>query len=470
MRFMRFCPRGPRTIVGRTIMILLIGIVVSHLVSIAIYSDDRRTALLTAGGRHVSERMAAAYLSLDQTNVQERPAFIRSLWEPMFTISWTKHSTLGVVEKGGWRIHMVRAAIEDYLPDLKKDRIRISFHRRNDMRQHMDRMMSGESDHMHQGFSRFSRQWRDDSVLSVSLQLTDGSWFNVATPATRLRSPWLPRVFGPMVLTAIVILLLSVWAMRRSAKPIALFAQAAERLGRDVNAPPMPETGPREVVSASKAFNDMQRKLQSFIRDRTQMLAAISHDLRTPITRLRLRAELIDDAEQQKKMLADLDQMEQMIAATLAFARDETVDEASIRFDMAAMLQSLVDDITDTNGQASYTGPDKLDCVGRPGALQRVFQNLADNALKYGGRSDVTLQENNGALLITVEDDGPGIPQNERIRVFDPFYRVDPSRNRDTGGVGLGLAVARSVVRAHGGDISFKDGGERFGVVVRLSR
>ena len=200
------------------------------------------------------------------------------------------------------------------------------------------------------------------------------------------------------------------------------------------------------------------------------MLAAISHDLRTPITRLRLRAELIDDAEQQAKMLADLDQMEQMIAATLAFARDEAVDEASVRFDLAAMLQSLADDISDTNGQASYTGPDKLEWTGRPGALKRAFQNLADNAIKYGQRADISLSDSEGKLVITFEDDGPGIPENERVRVFDPFYRIDPSRNRDTGGVGLGLAVTRSVVRAHGGDISFQNAKERFGIIVELPK
>jgi signal transduction histidine kinase len=486
---MRFCPRGPRTIVGRTILVLLVGLIASHLISIAIYSDDRRTALLTAGGRQVSERIAAAYLSIDQSNAQERLAVVRSLWEPMFSLTWTEESVLEDDHRGGWRAHMVRSSIQDYLSGIDVSKIRISYSHLGEfrpgmtpgssvpsgdpviaMQEHMGRMMEEQPNFMHQRFSRFSRKWHGDSVISVSMQLTDGTWFNVATPGSRLRSPWWPKVFGPIVVTTVIILLLSFWAVRRSAKPIALFAQAAERLGRDVNAPPLPEDGPREVVRASQAFNDMQRKLQSFIKDRTHMLAAISHDLRTPITRLRLRAELIDDAEQQAKMLADLDQMEQMIAATLAFARDEAVDEASVRFDLAAMLQSLADDISDTNGQASYTGPDKLEWTGRPGALKRAFQNLADNAIKYGQRADISLSDSEGKLVITFEDDGPGIPENERVRVFDPFYRIDPSRNRDTGGVGLGLAVTRSVVRAHGGDISFQNAKERFGIIVELPK
>ncbi len=486
---MRFCPRGPRSIVGRTILVLLIGLIVSHLISIAIYSDDRRTALLTAGGRQVSERIAAAYLNIDQANLQERPAVVRSLWEPMFSLTWTENSVLARGHKGGQRAHMVRSAIQETLTGIDDSKIRIAYDRLGEFRpgmtpgtsrntddpvrrlqEHMGHEERGSSDHRYERFSRFSRKWHGDSVLSVSMQLADGTWFNVVTPGNRLRSAWRPRVFGPIIVTTVIVLLLTFWAVRRSAKPIALFAQAAERLGRDVNAPPIPEDGPKEVMRASQAFNDMQRRLQTFIKDRTQMLAAISHDLRTPITRLRLRAELIDDEEQQKKMLADLEQMEQMIAATLAFARDEAVDEASVRFDLAAMLQTLADDISDTNGHASYTGPDKMEWTGRSSALKRAFQNLADNAVKYGERADISLQEKDGKIIVTIEDDGPGIPENERVRVFDPFYRVDPSRNLDTGGVGLGLAVTRSVIRAHGGEVSFKTGKARFCLVVELPK
>jgi signal transduction histidine kinase len=169
-------------------------------------------------------------------------------------------------------------------------------------------------------------------------------------------------------------------------------------------------------------------------------------------------------------MLADLEQMEQMIAATLSFARDEATDEASVRFDLAAMLQSLADDISDTNGKASYDGPDKLEWTGRPGALKRAFQNLADNAIKYGKRVDIALLSVDEGFVVSFSDDGPGIAQDEQARVFEPFYRVDPSRNRDTGGVGLGLALARTVMRAHGGEISFNTVKGRFTVTVKLPR
>lgn len=481
-----FCDH--RTIVGRTVLVLLAGLIISHLISIAIYSDERRTALLTVGGRQVSERIAAAYLNLDRANPQQREESIQALWEPMFSITWTEQSVLDGGAQGGWRAHMVRTTIADFLTGIDSEKIRINYGQLGrfrpgmtpgtgmtpgnpviSMQEHMGRMMGEGAGHMRQRFDSFSRKWHGDSVLSVSMQLSDGSWFNVATPGTRLRSAWWSRVFGPIIVTTIIVLLLTFWAVRRSAKPLALFAQAAERLGRDVNAPPLPEDGPREVSSASRAFNEMQRRLQSFIKDRTLMLAAISHDLRTPITRLRLRAELIDDSEQQRKMLADLEQMEQMIAATLSFARDEATDEASVRFDLAAMLQSLADDISDTNGKASYDGPDKLEWTGRPGALKRAFQNLADNAIKYGKRADIALQSDEDGFVVSFSDDGPGIAEDEQARVFEPFYRVDPSRNRDTGGVGLGLALARTVMRAHGGEISFNNDG-RFTVSVKLPK
>ncbi|NQV46709.1 MAG: HAMP domain-containing protein [Rhodospirillaceae bacterium] len=278
-------------------------------------------------------------------------------------------------------------------------------------------------------------------------------------------------MFGSIVILTLLIIAISVWAVHRSTAPLALFAKASERLGRDVNAPPLPEDGPREVRRASRAFNEMQRRLRAYLDDRMQMLAAISHDLRTPITRMRLRAEFIADEEQQKKMLADLDQMEQMITATLAFARDEASAEPSILFDLAAMLESLIDDDCAAGANASYHGPETLIFTGRPIALKRAFQNLIDNAVKYGGRAAVTLAEDKGQgrLVISVADDGPGIPEAEQKNVFAPFYRVERSRSRDTGGVGLGLAVVRSVVGAHGGEVTFAavDGGG-FRVMVSL--
>jgi signal transduction histidine kinase len=306
-------------------------------------------------------------------------------------------------------------------------------------------------------------------VLTGSLELADGSWLNFGIPLPPIQPFWETRNFLLILATTLIALIVSVWAVRRASAPLSVFTSAADRLGLDMNAAPVTEKGPREVRQAAHAFNNMQRRLQRFVRDRTQMLAAISHDLRTPITRLKLRAELIEDGEQQKKMLADLDEMEGMIAATLAFARDEFAHEQRAVLDLAALLQTLCDEAADAGVDASYKGPARFAFSGRPTALKRAFANLIDNAVKYGGGAGAALTAAPGSVTVTVDDDGPGIPETEVERVFDPFYRIESSRSRETGGVGLGLSVVRSVVRGHGGDIILAnrpDGGLRATVVL----
>jgi signal transduction histidine kinase len=293
--------------------------------------------------------------------------------------------------------------------------------------------------------------------LAINVAQADGSWlaFIVSAETTSLR--WALHMAFWILLTGGFILLFAIWAARRVAKPLTRFAEAADRLGVDVNAPPLPETGAAELRKASRAFNRMQDRLRRFVEDRTLMLAAISHDLRTGLTRLKLRSEFIADPEQQSKALADLDEMEAMLDATLAFARDDAAKERRRRFDLSALLQSLADEQTDQGAGASYEGPEHLHFEGRPTALKRALANLVSNAVKYGGVAEIALREVDEGLRITVSDRGPGIPEAARERVFAPFHRLETSRSRETGGTGLGLAVARSIVRRHGGDIALAD-------------
>ena len=250
--------------------------------------------------------------------------------------------------------------------------------------------------------------------------------------------------------------------------PLGRFAQAAGRLGTDVNAPPMAEAGPSEIVQAARAFNQMQERIQRLVDDRTRMLAAIAHDLRTVLTRLRLRAELIDDAEQQRKAIADLDAMATMLDETLAFARDDGAGEARQDVDLAALVRSLCDDLADVGQPVHYLGPDRLRFACRPVALRRALANLIDNAVKYGREAEVGLQTERDTIRLTIEDRGPGISAAAREQVFQPFFRLEPSRSRATGGTGLGLAVARTIVHRHGGEIALDDrpGG---GLIVRVT-
>ncbi|MBV9248685.1 MAG: ATP-binding protein, partial [Acetobacteraceae bacterium] len=226
---------------------------------------------------------------------------------------------------------------------------------------------------------------------------------------------------------------------------------------------PLPEDGPLEIATAAAAFNTMATRIRRFVQDRTELLTAIGHDLRTPITRLKLRAEFMEDDEQRTKMLADLEELETMVSATLAFGRDAHTAEPVTTLDLAELLRTVLDEAGDARPESveklAYEGPPHLTLRARPLSLKRALANLVSNAVMYGGAARVHLMPPTSAgaagamVTITIEDDGPGIPLGELDRVFEPFHRGEPSRNRETGGVGLGLPIARNIVRAHGGDV-----------------
>jgi signal transduction histidine kinase len=334
-----------------------------------------------------------------------------------------------------------------------------------------DGRMSPEERHM-----RFLRRMQSDGPqlfptqgsFRVSVKFAENTWFNARVllnvgDSQSQRQPFL--FLGFMSLLVGVVALAGV---SRAFRPLATFTGAAERLGVDVNAAPLDESGPGEVRRAAKAFNQMQLRLQRFIQDRTQMLAAISHDLRTPITRLRLRAEFIDDDVQRDKMLNDLDEMETMIAATLAFSRDEAASENMQTLNLATFLSGIVADERTANRDVIYEGPTELEATVRPVALKRAVVNLIDNAVKYGQRARVTLERFGEVAEILIDDDGPGIAEEDHERVFRPFVRLEASRSRETGGTGLGLTIARNVLRGMGGDVEIVSRAEP-GLRVRIT-
>ena len=298
--------------------------------------------------------------------------------------------------------------------------------------------------------------------FQASLRLPDGKWLNIRVQMPPPQ-PWhSPTFLIAFVLMTVAAMLLILAAVARLMRPVRLLAAAADRLGRDVNAPPLDVKGPSEVAIAARAFNQMAERIRRFVADRTQMLAAIGHDLRTPITRLRLRAEFMDDDEQRRKMLSDLDEMEQMIAATLAFARDDAAAEPAAALDLAALCRTVADEAADARPEPAeaitYDGPERLTVRARPVAMKRAVANLVSNALSYGGAARIRLsREDSGLVRMVVEDDGPGIPDSELEAVFTPFRRLESSRNRETGGTGLGLTIARNILRAHGGDVVLRN-------------
>jgi signal transduction histidine kinase len=274
----------------------------------------------------------------------------------------------------------------------------------------------------------------------------------------------LPIFIGSTILIAILI---AIWTARLLARPIREFASAAERLGVDLTAPPLAVRGPLELRATIQAFNRMQDRLRRFLEDRTQMLAAISHDLRAPLARLRLRAEFVEDEEQQRKMFAELATMNGMIDSTLAFARDATRQEPRKFVDLSALVEDVCEDVADAGGAALYRGPRGIAVTCRPSDIRRAITNLVDNAVKYGGSARVEMLREDNRVVIVIDDDGPGVPLKEQERVFAPFYRLEPSRDPGNGGVGLGLSVARTIAREHGGEVTLtnREGG---GLSVRV--
>jgi signal transduction histidine kinase len=271
-------------------------------------------------------------------------------------------------------------------------------------------------------------------------------------PAVGDAALWLRQVTLTFALTLASLLLPALWIGYRMARRIGAFARAADQFGGNPDAPQLPVEGPYELRQAAGAFNRMQARIQRLVSDRTMMMAAVSHDLRTPLARVRFRINELEPA-MRDAIAEDIRQMDELITQMLAFTRDALPHAERRRFDLSALAQSLVDDLADSGGAVTFQGPEKLTVEGNLAAVRRVLSNLLDNALKYAGHAGVELKVEGDVALAIVEDHGPGVPSGMEEAIFEPFRRVEPSRNRKTGGVGLGLAIARNLARGHGGDI-----------------
>ncbi|MCG2584892.1 ATP-binding protein [Massilia sp. TS11] len=265
-----------------------------------------------------------------------------------------------------------------------------------------------------------------------------------------------------IITLALSIGLLAYLVARMTSRSLKQLAQAATDLGKDINRPPLRLTGVTEIRQAAGAFNALQARIRQYIFQRTQMLAAITHDLQTPLTRMRLRLEKVDDRELRERLIDDLSAMQAMVREGLDLARSMDTSEGMQVLDLDSLLDSVCTDAADAGQQITLQGQSQLALMGRPMALRRCLNNILDNAIKYGGRADVTVERLPGAARIRVRDHGPGIAADELAHVFEPFYRVEGSRSRESGGTGLGLTIARNIAEQHGGSIAIgnhPDGG-----------
>jgi signal transduction histidine kinase len=305
--------------------------------------------------------------------------------------------------------------------------------------------------------------------FEFAIQGLDGSWIVIepeGPPSYTARLlPWIVILFGAVAAVS----LLSALAVRRPLRALERLAEAAREFGRTRKTVPIDRAGSREIGVIAEAMNGMQERIERFIAERTRMIAAMSHDLRTNLTASRIDAEELPGCEATDRIVANMEEMERMISATLTFAGDELKGEPAQRIDLAAMLISLCDNFSDRNCDASYDGPDHLSALCQPVAMKRAFTNLIDNAVKYGGCARVQLSHSGNRAAIVIADNGPGIPPNKVELAFQPFWRLDSARSRQIGGVGLGLTIARDIIQSHGGEIALGQPPQGTGLEVRIS-
>ncbi len=439
----------PDTIAVRAMLLLVVGLAVSHLLSNIFYATDREKALLGAGGEHAVQWAAMVGNFAESIPPEQLAEAARNASPDHRLLTVTDYPVIARDNVSDWREMSLHRELSKHLAvDRLKD-FRIAYAKNTDD-------------------SAAARYWREivqeagqdlpDEMIVISMRLSDGSWLNMATLLEPPSMFFSARLGWSMAVMLVAVVLISALIVGKMTEPLTRLSRAAEKLGTDVQAPAIPESGPEEVRRTARAFNRMQRRIRRFVDDRTQMLGAIAHDLGTPITRLRLRAEFVEDDELRDKMLRDLDDMEQMVASTLSFIREDAASEPKETVDLGSLLARVCDDIRDTGASVELVEIPRwvlLEC--RPVALRRALGNLIGNAVKYGGTARVSLEMEPERVVIFIDDDGPGIPEDLQEDVFQPFRRLEDSRNRETGGTGLGLAVARTIVRAHGGDIRLRN-------------
>jgi len=465
-------PRGlqrwlPQSLFGRLLLVLTGGLLVAQLLSAAINVAERDRLLGSSFGMLPAQRIADVVRLLDDLGEAERGRVLAVFRVPPLVLSL--HATPLTAADGAtaWHTQMFASRLRAALGGDRPVRVEA----REGYAQAAP-VAGGPGMHpgpMRGGGGMMGRgPGAAAAIVRTEVQLRDGLWarFDTELPAAPQALPW--RLALTLAVLLASVLALSYVAVRWVVRPLQRLTEAAQALGQDLNRPPLPEDGPREVQQAARAFNTMQQRLAAFIDERTRMLTALSHDLKTPLTRMRLRADLLDDDEQRLRFESDLKEMEAMVAQTLEFMRGLGGNEPRQPVDMMALLAALQADQQAMGRTVVVEGRTGQPCIGVASLLRRALSNLIDNAVLYGGRATVRVEETPDTLVLRILDEGPGIPEAELGRVFEPFVRLEASRSRATGGTGLGLGIARNIARAHGGDVVLSTRAEG-GLEARLS-
>lgn len=454
----------PRSLFSRLVLVLLTVLVIAQLVSFAVHMHERGELLSQASGMQSAQRIADIARFLDSLDAKERRAIVQVLSAPPLTISLDRGPLAAGAEdpETGARGALFGAMLRRFLGDGLRAVVTVAEAPAVAFDTGMKRGLKGSKMHGDWPASKAAMHAAAQPGISfvAQVRLRDGALVTFESRQSAQTEDWPYRLLLSLAVLLIAVVAVSLVAVRWATRPLNELADAADELGRNINRPPLEEKGPVEVARAARAFNTMQARLAGYIRDRTRVLAAMSHDLKTPITRLRLRAELLDDPQVRAKFTGDLEEMESMVGATLDFLRGMETGESVQPVDVMALLESLQADRTEMGGQVRIEGNALAPYSGRPQALKRCLSNLLENAVKYGKSAHVIIDDNDARLEIRIQDEGPGLPQSELEKVFEPFYRVEGSRSRETGGTGLGLTIARSIAEAHGGSIVLRNRAE----------
>ncbi|MEN9783567.1 MAG: hypothetical protein RJA24_910 [Pseudomonadota bacterium] len=454
----------PRSLFSRLVLVLLGGLLTAQLLSFTVHMHDRSELLMQASGMQSAQRIADIVNLLDTLTPTERQKIVKVLAAPPLAVSLDRPplAPADAASESGARAVLFATVLRRFLGEDRNVVVGMAVGG-----PYPGGTYPGGSAMRGPGGSG---EWTPPMMrhgggpggltFVAQVALRDGTRVTFDARQPQATENWPYRVLLSIVLLLAAVIVVSLIAVRWATRPLKTLADAADELGKNINRAPLAETGPTEVARAARAFNTMQSRLASYLRERTQVLAAMSHDLKTPITRLRLRAELLDDAQLRAKFGNDLQEMEAMVASALDFLRGMDNGEQVQAVDVNALLESLQADLRETGGAVTIEGSAVSPYPGRPQALKRCLANLLENAIKYGESARVMVDDSNTRLQISILDTGPGLPPDQIEKVFEPFYRVEASRNRDTGGTGLGLAIAKNVAELHGGDIVLRNRSE----------
>ncbi|MEH6724547.1 MAG: ATP-binding protein [Hyphomicrobiales bacterium] len=456
----------PAGLAGQIIILIILTILISQTINIILVAGERADAFRRgAAGPLIGQISIAAELLQNTDGPTEQRLLIalgsaerrltidaEPLARSVNSTNLTKRLETRLQQESGLTARVEARFIEKRFQSNDDDREARRASRR-EPRGDRDRPRTGNPDRL--------RPMQVDRLI-VSLELSPGRWLNTVLRLPGRDLDWLKTSLFYNIALALILCAIAIWFLRRVTRPMKDLTIAADALGRGEDVPPLAETGPREIRLATSAFNAMQNRLTRFVKDRTQMLAAISHDLRTPITSLRLRAELLDDETARDNMIRTLDEMQSMTESVLAFARDDAANEPISQVDVLSLLDECASIFRAQGKQIDFTVSTTSTPLlrGRPLSLKRAINNLLENAILYGKRANISVGSKSDSAFIEIRDNGPGIPPDRMEDMFKPFARLETSRNRETGGTGLGLSIARSIIHGHGGEIRLQNATE----------